>query len=206
MLFETFIFNITTLALSFLTVAGLCIWQLEDDIYIYLYPHSYGFLWFLVILNLFLSISIIGLTIYKKSRMYIETQIYDLGKLVYVLFAPTTLVLSVCWLAIASSVTQITTECFKFKKVMENERDQSFRKFTCTGEIMISVFGFTLFIVYASLFLFNAMEIIKMLIENYKYNQHTKNEILQETRQEQAPQELQEISTRHSSLQRNTSS
>lgn len=30
-------------------------------------------------------------------------------------------------------------------------------------------------------FLFNAIEIIRMLIENYKYNQHVKNEIVQQT-------------------------
>ena len=78
MLFQIYIINITTLVLSFFTIGGLSIWKLEDDIYIYLYPHSYNFLWTLVIFNIFFSISVIGMTIHNKSRTYIELKLYEL--------------------------------------------------------------------------------------------------------------------------------
>ena len=196
MLFQIYIINITTLVLSFFTIGGLGIWKLEDDIYIYLYPHSYNFLWTLVIFNIFFSISVIGMTIHNKSRTYIELKLYELEKLVYIIFAPITLIIGICWLAISSNITQITDECFRFRKIMENEH--FFHKFTCTGEVMISIFGFTLFIIYGSLFIFNIVEIIKMLIENYRYNQNTENEINEPM---QSPQELL---TRNSSLQQYT--
>lgn len=199
MLFETFIINIATFVLSLLVIVGLSIWNIENDIYIYLYSHSYEFLWFLVIFNMILSISIIGLTIYKKSRTYIETQLYELGKLVYIIFTPAILILSVCWLAISASIAKIANECSQFKNLVKN--DHFINNFTCTGEIMISIFGFVLFIIYGSLFLFNAIELIKILMENYKYNQHTQNEINEQTQQ---TEELQQISTRNSSLQQIT--
>lgn len=202
MLFDTFIINLATLVLSFITISGLSIWKLEDDIYIYLYPHAYGFLWFLVIVTLFFSISVIGLTINKNSRMYIETELLRLGDLVYVFFTPVTFIVSICWLAITSNIIQITDRCFRFKRFMN---EGFYNKFTCTGETIISVFGFALFIIYGCLFFFNAVKVYKMLIENYKYNQHTQNELEQQTTQEvQQPQEMQEILPRNSSLKQDT--
>lgn len=201
MLFPAFLFSVAVFTLSFLILSSIIVWTIEDDIYIYLYHHSYTFLWFLVIVHILSSTICSFLFLYKRSRNFIETIFTQLDDNIYFIMLPFCAILSITWLGISCNVIQIIQECSNFKKQMENE--QYYQKFTCTGQIMISVFGFCMFILWGSLLLFNAIECFKILNATYKYNQTTRHQNnLENLNQNQTPTELSDVPNRHSSLSR----
>ena len=201
MLFPAFLLCVAVFTLSFLILSSIIVWKIEDDIYIYLYHHSYTFLWFLVIVHILSSTIFSFLFLYKRTRNFIETIFTQLDDTIYFIMLPFSAILSITWLGISCNITQITNECFNLKKQMENEI--YYDKFTCTGQVMISVFGFCMFIIWGSLLLFNAIECFKILNANYKYNQSTRHQNnLENLNQNQTPTELSDVPSRNSSLSR----
>lgn len=199
MLFASFLFCIGVFTLSFLILSSIIIWKIEDDIYIYLYNHSYNFLWVLIIAHIIFSSLFSVLFLYKRTRNFIETIFVQLEDNIYFIILPFSAIISLIWLGMSCNVTQITTECFNLKKDMENE--MYYDKFTCTGEILTTVFGFCMFIIWGSLLLYNTIECLKILKTNYDYNQTTRHQNNLE-QQIQSPTELSEVQTRNSSLSR----
>jgi len=190
MFFETFIVYISIFTLCGLILTGLSIWIIEDDVYIYLYPNSYNFLWFLVMTNAFISISIIILITYKKTKTYIANQLIEFGDFIYLITIPFTFIMAVFWLGISSDFAKISNQCFGFKKRLNNTFS---RKFTCTGELMISIFGFTIFVFYSILLISKILYIIR----SYNFQRNVLDQIMglrnQEQEQEQEQEQMQEI-------------
>ena len=185
-MFETFIINISIFTLCCLVLAGISIWIIEDDIFIYLYPHSYNFIWFLVITNAFISFTTVVLSTSQKTKFIIQREVTKLGDLIYILIISYAFVASIFWLGISSNFAKITSECFSFKKRVAYA--SFFNKTTCTGEIMISIFGFAICIFYSIMLISNVVYVVKTI---YKYNESVLNELQMEEQveQEQVQQE-----------------